>query len=122
VAQDKKIATDLADRALSKRQVIALAHVAKGDTLRFWQTEQALLEYNAALEINPNFPVAYAGKGQVLVVSGRARAKPSLRSNWLFALVPKILLSSFGISTSAIRTFIYMNTRKQSRNADGRSI
>ena len=30
-------------------------------------------QYDAALEINPNFPVAYASKGIALILSGRAR-------------------------------------------------
>lgn len=72
-AEDKEIATDLIDRALSKRPASALAHVVKGDTLRFGHPEEALPEYEAALEIDPNFPIAYAGKGQVLILSGSAR-------------------------------------------------
>lgn len=73
VAEDKKIATDLADRALSKRPASALAHNVKGDTLRVGHAEEALPEYDAAIEIDPNFPVAYAGKGTALIFSGRAR-------------------------------------------------
>jgi adenylate cyclase len=73
VAEDKKIATDLIDRALSKRPATAMAHVVKGDILRYGHPEQALPEYDAALEINPNFPVAYAQNGIALILSGRAR-------------------------------------------------
>jgi adenylate cyclase len=73
VAEDKKIATVLIDRALSKRPASALAYVVKGDTLRFGDPEEALSQYDAALEINPNFPSAYAGKGNALILSGRAR-------------------------------------------------
>jgi tetratricopeptide (TPR) repeat protein len=73
VIEDKKIATDLIDRALSKRPRSALAHVVKGEIIRFGHPEEALPEYDAALEIDPNFPVAYASKGQVLIVAGRAR-------------------------------------------------
>ncbi len=73
VAEDKKIATDLVDRALSKRPASALAHNVKGDTLRFGHPEEALPEYDAAIEIDPNFPVAYAAKGITLILSGRAR-------------------------------------------------
>ena len=73
VAEDKKIATDLIDRALSRSPASALAHVVKGDTLRFGNPEAALPKYDAALEINPNFPVAYGQKGSALILSGRAR-------------------------------------------------
>ena len=73
VAEDKKIATDLIDRALSRRPATAMAHVVKGDILRFGNPEEALPQYDAALEINPNFPVAYAQKGIALILSGRAR-------------------------------------------------
>jgi adenylate cyclase len=74
VAEDKKIATDLIGRALSKSPANALAYVVKGDTLRiFGSPEEALPQYDAALEINPNFPVAYASKGIALILSGRAR-------------------------------------------------
>lgn len=73
VAEDKKIATDLIDRALSRSPASALAHAVKGDTLRFGDPEAALPEYDAALEINPNFPVAYGQKGGALLLSGRAR-------------------------------------------------
>jgi adenylate cyclase len=73
VAEDKKIATGLIDRALSKRPASALAYVVKGETLRYGNPEEALPQYDAALEINPNFPVAYAQKGISLVLSGRAR-------------------------------------------------
>jgi adenylate cyclase len=74
VAEDKKAATDLVDRALSKSPAIGLAYVVKGDALRsFGSPEEALPQYDAALEINPNFPSAYAGKGIALILSGRAR-------------------------------------------------
>jgi TolB-like protein len=78
MAEDKKMATGLIDRALSKNPTSALAHVVKGDTLRiFGSPEEALAQYDAALEINPNFPVAYAQKGIALVLAGRAREAPS---------------------------------------------
>ena len=73
VAEDKKIATVLIDRALSKAPASAMAHVVKGDILRFGHPEEALAEYDAALEINPNFPAAYTNKGNALILSGRAR-------------------------------------------------
>src|SRR5258708_29676488 len=73
VGEDKKIATDLIDRALSRRPATAMARVVKGDILRFGSPEEALAQYDAALEINPNFPVAYAQKGIALILSGRAR-------------------------------------------------
>jgi adenylate cyclase len=73
VAEDNKTATNLVDRALSKSPANALAYVVKGETLRFGNPEGALPQYDAALEINPNFPSAYAGKGSALILAGRAR-------------------------------------------------
>ncbi|WP_407155152.1 tetratricopeptide repeat protein [Bradyrhizobium sp. STM 3557] len=72
-AQDKKNATNLIDKALSKRPASAMAHVVKGDTLRFGNPEEALYHYDVALEINPNFPAAYSGKGDALISAGRTR-------------------------------------------------
>jgi adenylate cyclase len=72
IAEDKNIATDLIDRALSKRPGSAFAHLAKGETLRFGHPEEALAEYDAALEIDPNLLLAYVNKGHALIVSGRA--------------------------------------------------
>jgi tetratricopeptide (TPR) repeat protein len=72
-AEDRKIATDLIDRALSKSPASALAYVVKGETFRFGNPEEALPEYDAALEINPNSPVAYGQKANALILSGRAR-------------------------------------------------
>ena len=99
VAEDKKIATDLIDRALSRSPASAVAHVIKGDILRFGNPEAALAQYDAALEINPNFPVAYAQKGIALILSGRAREsfsasqlalrlspKDPVAANWRFNL------------------------------------
>jgi adenylate cyclase len=73
VSEDQKTAADLADGALSKRPASAQAHVVKGDVLRYGHPEDAVREYDAALEIDPNFPVAYANRAQSLVLSGRAR-------------------------------------------------
>ncbi|QHO71421.1 adenylate cyclase [Bradyrhizobium sp. CCBAU 051011] len=73
VTEDKKTAINLIDRALSKSPANAMAHVVKGDTLRFGNPEEALHQYDAALEINPNFPAAYSGKGDALILVGRAR-------------------------------------------------
>jgi TolB-like protein/Flp pilus assembly protein TadD len=73
VTEDKKQATDLIDRALSKSPRSATAHWVKGNILLFGHPEEALAEYDAALEINPNFQTASASKGTALVFSGRAR-------------------------------------------------
>jgi len=73
VAEDKKTAANLVDRALSKGPANAMAYVVKGEILRFGNPEEALHQYDAALEINPNFPSAYSGKGSALVLAGRAR-------------------------------------------------
>jgi adenylate cyclase len=71
--EDKKMATTLVDRALSKRPGGALPHVVKGAILFLGNPEDALSEFDAALEIDPNFPTAYAGRGQALITAGRAR-------------------------------------------------
>jgi len=47
--------------------------VIKGDVLRYGHPEDAVREYDAALEIDPNFPVAYANRAVSLLLSGRAR-------------------------------------------------
>jgi adenylate cyclase len=73
VVEDKKQAIDLIDRVLSKSSASASAHLTKGTILLFGRPEEALDEYNAALEIDPNNPAAYAAKGITLVVNGRAR-------------------------------------------------
>jgi adenylate cyclase len=73
VSEDQMAAADLADGALSKRPASAPAHVIKGDVLRYGHPEDAVREYDAALEIDPNFPVAYANRAVSLLLSGRAR-------------------------------------------------
>lgn len=72
VVEDRKKAIKLIDHVLAKRPRIANAHVAKGNILNYGNPEEALPEYDAALEIDPNSPVAYASKGIVLVTAGRA--------------------------------------------------
>jgi adenylate cyclase len=57
---------------LSKWPGNAKAHWVKGNILLFGP-EEALAEYDAALEINPNFPAAYSARGFALILSGRAR-------------------------------------------------
>jgi tetratricopeptide (TPR) repeat protein len=76
VAEITKQAADLIDRALSKSSGSAKAHYAhyvKGNILLYGHPEEALAEYDAALEINPNFHPAYTTKGLALMLSGRAR-------------------------------------------------
>ncbi|MGX9432567.1 tetratricopeptide repeat protein [Bradyrhizobium sp. LeoA1S1] len=73
VVEDKKQAIDLIDRVLSKSSASASAHWTKGTLLLFGHPEEALAEYDAALEIDPNNPAVYAAKAIALVVSGRAR-------------------------------------------------
>jgi adenylate cyclase len=73
VTEDKKQATDLIERALSKKSGSAKAHWVKGNILLFGHPEEALAEYDAALEINPNFQAAYSARGVALILSGRAR-------------------------------------------------
>jgi adenylate cyclase len=72
VMEDKKIATKLIDQVLAKRPATAGAHIVKGNILIYGNPEGALPEYDAALEIDPNSPVAYASKGIALITTGRA--------------------------------------------------
>ena len=73
VVEDRKQAIDLIDRVLSKSSASASAHTIKGTILLFGRPEEALAEYDAALEIDPNNPSVYAAKAIALVISGRAR-------------------------------------------------
>lgn len=73
VVEDKKTAIKLIDQVLAKRPATANAHIAKGSILQHGNPEGALPEYDAALEIDPNSPVAYASKGIALITAGRAR-------------------------------------------------
>jgi adenylate cyclase len=73
VVEDKKQAIDLIDRVLSKSSASAMAHVTKGNILILGHPEEALAEYDAALEIDPNLPTANGTKAITLIVSGRAR-------------------------------------------------
>ena len=70
---DLRLATELIDRAFAKRPSSALAHVVRGAVVRFGHPEAALAEYEAALEIDPNYPPAYFYKGIELTELGRAR-------------------------------------------------
>lgn len=72
VVEDRKQAIDLIDRVLSKNSASASAHTTKGNVLLFGHPEEALAEYDAALEIDPNNPAVYSAKAIALVVSGRA--------------------------------------------------
>ncbi|WP_027573319.1 adenylate/guanylate cyclase domain-containing protein [Bradyrhizobium sp. WSM1743] len=73
VVEDKKTATKLIDQVLAKRPATANAHVVMGSVLNYGSPEGALSELDAALEIDPNSPVAYASKGITLITAGRAR-------------------------------------------------
>lgn len=73
VVEDKKTAIKLIDQVLAKRPATANAHIEKGNILNYGNPQEALPEYDAALEIDPNSPVAYASKGIVLITAGRAR-------------------------------------------------
>jgi adenylate cyclase len=73
VVEDKKTAIKLIDQVLAKRPATANAHIAKGSILQHGNPEGALPEFDAALEIDPNSPVAFASKGIALITAGRAR-------------------------------------------------
>jgi adenylate cyclase len=73
VVEDRKQAIDLIDRVLSKSSASARAHAIKGSILLFGHPEAALAEYEAALEIDPNYPAANGTKAIALIFSGRAR-------------------------------------------------
>ena len=72
-SDDKRDAAELIDRALLRRPSSAIAHVVKGETLYNGNPEGALREYEAALEIDPNAPIAQFRKGSALILTGRAR-------------------------------------------------
>jgi tetratricopeptide (TPR) repeat protein len=72
VVEDKKTATKLIDQVLAKRPATANARVAMGSILNYGNPDGALSEFDAALEIDPNSPVAYASKGIALITAGRA--------------------------------------------------
>jgi len=72
VVEDKKTAIKLIDQVLAKRPATANAHIVRGSILNYGNPQEALLEYDAALEIDPNSPVAYGNKGIVLITAGRA--------------------------------------------------
>ena len=71
--EDLRIASELIDKALAKRPSSALAHVVKGEVLRFGHPESAIAEYDAALEFDPNYPPANFYKGSALMLAGRSR-------------------------------------------------
>jgi tetratricopeptide (TPR) repeat protein len=73
IETDKRIATKLIDRALAKWPSSALAHTVKGEVIRFGNPETAIAEYDAALQIDPNYLPAYLFRGTALILSGRAR-------------------------------------------------
>jgi adenylate cyclase len=72
VLEDKKMAIKLIDQVLATRPT-ANAHAAKGNILNYGNPEEALPEFDAALEMDPNSPLAYAFKGIALITTGRAR-------------------------------------------------
>jgi adenylate cyclase len=86
--EDKKQATDLIDRVLSKSSGNAKAHWVKGSILLFGHPDEALAEFDATLEINPNSHAAYAGKGTALIFSGRAREALS-PVQWALRISPR---------------------------------
>ena len=73
VVEDKKQAIDLINRVMSKSAASARAHTIKGTILLFGHPEEALAEYDSALEIDANYPTAYGGRAITLIASGRAR-------------------------------------------------
>ncbi|MHC2625374.1 adenylate cyclase [Bradyrhizobium huanghuaihaiense] len=71
--EDKKTAIKLLDQVIAKRPATANAYIGKGNILNYGDPQEALPEYDAALEVDPNSPVAYASKGIALITAGRAR-------------------------------------------------
>lgn len=72
VVEDKNVATGLVDHVLEKRPATANAHIAKGTIFIYGDPQGAQREFDAALEIDPNSPLAYASKGIALITAGRA--------------------------------------------------
>jgi adenylate cyclase len=72
-SEDKKVATELIERALSIRSNNAYARVTKGDLIRFNDPAASIPEYDLALQYQPNYPVAYGNRGAALAWSGRAQ-------------------------------------------------
>jgi adenylate cyclase len=70
---DLSKANELVDRAFARGPPSALAHVVRGHALRIGHAETALAEYDAALQLDPNYPPAYFLKGIELTELGRAR-------------------------------------------------
>jgi adenylate cyclase len=80
VLEDKKMAIKLIDQVLATRPT-ANAHAAKGNILNYGNPEEALPEFDAALEMDPNSPLAYAFKGIALLRrAARAKRFPRFRS------------------------------------------
>jgi len=73
VEEDKKTATKLIDRILVIRPATANARIAMGSLLTYGNPGEALSEFDAALEIDPNSPLSYASKGIALISAGRTR-------------------------------------------------
>lgn len=71
--EDRTTAIKLIDQVLAKRPATANARIGKGNILNYGNPEEALPEYDAALEIDPNSPSAHASRGITLITAGRAR-------------------------------------------------
>ena len=117
MSDDKRDAADLIDRALLRQPSNAIAHVVKGDTL-WGNPEGALREYEAALEIDPNAPIAQFRTGAALIQTGRAREAFSP----LRIAARKIPLLSPCITTSVTLTRICTSMTKRSTLADNPSV
>lgn len=73
-ADDLATAMKLIDAALTTRPKSALARVVKAQILRnSGRSDEALQEYDAALEIDPNYAQAHSSKGYALILLARAR-------------------------------------------------
>jgi TolB-like protein len=119
--EDRKQATELIDRALSKWPGSARAHWVKGNILLFGHPDEALAEYDAAVEINPNFHTAYASKGVALILLGRAREALSLVQLATLRISPRDNFAYF-FHGSLCRAYLHLQEYKDAIEECRRSV
>lgn len=104
-AEDKKQATELIDRLLSKSAGNPRAHTIKGTLL--------------LLGTGPNFHSAHAGKAIALIWTGRA-SEAAVPIQLAVRISPRDPPRFFGCGSSATYTCSFENMKKPSSNASAR--